>query len=102
MILILMLWQKLFEKEKKLQKLTTENQRLKDTICKLKSSVYSDKILKTDNDVNFRTGLKKKSIFVKLHDKIAPFVNRRWTGAKSAVRHLKRCKGLKRFGPERI
>jgi len=92
---------KVYEQNKTIARLTAEILILKEANTKLKKTVYNDKILKTDQDVNFYTGISKKSIFDKLYSFIAPFVNRRWTGVVSMMKNTRKFKTNARFGPAR-
>ncbi|KAH3817672.1 uncharacterized protein LOC127882181 [Dreissena polymorpha] len=86
----------------KIQKLTAENAKLRQELRNLRNKKYVDNVLKTDDDVNFYTGFKSLTVFEKLHNIIAPLVNRRWLGVKaykSKVRNFK--KEQARFGPLR-
>ena len=56
-------------------------------------------LLRTDKDTKFFTGIDTKELFNALHDYIAPFVQRRWKGAKRVVKSVRQL-GKKR-GPER-
>ena len=83
------------------QKLTTENNRLKAEISALKSRKYVDKVLDTESNVNFFTGLQSRKVFDKLHSLISPYVNRRWLGVNTS-KHIRKFSGEpKRFGPAR-
>jgi hypothetical protein len=62
--------------------------------------VYSDRILKTSDDVKFHTGLTSISLFNKLHDNIAPLVVRKWTGAVAALKRVTVLNVVK-YGPMR-
>lgn len=81
--------------------LKKENRDLKKTINELRNHFLINQILKDDNDVTFYTGVPTLGLFNKLHNLIAPFVKRRWTGAKSALKTLKTFKSSARLGPTR-
>ncbi|XP_053379793.1 uncharacterized protein LOC128548566 [Mercenaria mercenaria] len=87
---------------KQLQSVKSENTRLKQEIALLKRKRYVDSILKSDEDVNYFTGLPSKSVFEKFHKVIAPLVNRRWLGVKGGLQHVRKfANEPSRFGPER-
>ena len=48
------------------------------------------RVLKTDEDVVFHTGLNGKGTFCSFHDYIAPFVKRRWKGVSRVVNKVRR------------
>ena len=86
----------------KVESLEKENQRLKAEVFRLKSKVYTDTILQSDKDVKFFTGLPSLTYFNKLHDLIAPYVRRRWTGFLARPKNIRNFKKVPaRFGPER-
>ena len=86
----------------KMTSLLAENLRLRNEILFLKSKKYVNNILKTDDDVNFFTGLKNKTVFKQMHDIIAPLVNRRWLGVKSTSSNIRKfLKEPSRFGLKR-
>ncbi|XP_052284007.1 uncharacterized protein LOC127880705 [Dreissena polymorpha] len=95
------------EQNKQIVKLKAEVFIQKQIIDRLKNTVYSEKILKTDDDVQFYTGLTNKSLFNKLHEYISPFVTRRWTGVMSMAKNVRKLKSKlsarsgAKFGPER-
>lgn len=51
--------------------------------------------------MNVNTRVPTLSLFNKLHNLIAPYVNRRWTGAKSALKTLRNYNHQTKFGPTR-
>ncbi|XP_052285025.1 uncharacterized protein LOC127881311 [Dreissena polymorpha] len=91
------------EQNKQIAKLKAEVCIHRQKIDRLKNTVYSEKILKTDDDVQFYTGLANKSLFNKLHGFISPFVTRRWTGVMSMAKNVRKFKSTlsARFGPSR-
>ena len=84
-----------------IRSLKKENARLRETI----KGIREEKIrssLKTDEDFNFYTGLKSRSVFEHLHSIISPLVKRRWTGVSSLTYGIRKFKKkAQRFGPER-
>ena len=62
-----------------------------------------EKLLTSDKNCDFYTGIRSRKEVDILHDTIAPFVKRRWRGYKktsSAV--IRKCKKMsKSFGPQR-
>ena len=66
--------------------------------CTCKKNLHMT-LLRTDKDTKFFTRIDTKELFNALHDYIAPFVQRRWKGAKRVVESVRRL-GKKR-GPER-
>lgn len=85
-----------------LQAVMSENRRLRAELTKLKNMKYVDNFLRSDEDVNFFTGLKSKALFEKLHKFVAPLVNRRWQGVKTTNSSIRKfSKEPSRFGPKR-
>ncbi|XP_052271522.1 uncharacterized protein LOC127872201 [Dreissena polymorpha] len=80
------------EQNKQIAKLKAEVCIQRQKIDRLKNTVYSEEILKTDDDVQFYTGLANKSLFNKLHGFISPFVTRRWTGVMSMAKNVRKFK----------
>ena len=94
------------------QSLKDENERLKGQIkrlekkqeaCRCNSSLF-EHIIKTDDDVNFYSGIPNIETFVRLQEFIAPFVRHLWRGAKHTSTKIKRkfrssTPGI--FGPQR-
>lgn len=67
-----------------------------------KKTSVSDNLLKCDKDVNFYTGIDSKNMFAKLHDYIAPYVQRRWRGISALCKNIRKFgRKPKRFGPAR-
>ena len=76
-------------------------EKLRATIKKLKTEKIKVS-MDSDEDVNFHTGIKSRSLFNKLHDIVAPLVKRRWTGVLSMTRGLRKFKSKPlQFGPSR-
>ncbi|XP_052224775.1 uncharacterized protein LOC127840402 [Dreissena polymorpha] len=88
------------EKCQIITKLTEENENLKRENRMLKGNL-SEKILQTNDDVNFYTGIKSWNIFSKFHKVISPLVNRRWNGVVSVIKNVRRFSEKTRSGPER-
>lgn len=100
--LFLSLFLRLSEYKKKVNKLNAEIRTLKMEIHRLKGVVYTEKLLKSDNDVAFYTGIPNKNLFEKLHSFVSPYVNRRWTGVGSILKDVRKFKkSPSRFGPNR-
>ena len=65
------------------------------------SSCFS-RWIKNDKDCQFFTGVAKKSLFSRIHDYVAPFVNRRWRGRKTFTPESRKFRQKpKKFGPRR-
>lgn len=78
------------------QKLHAKNNRNNIAQC------LSSKLLKSNADVNFYTGIETISLFKKLQDFIAPFVKRRWKGMKCISTKVRKfVKSPRKFGPQR-
>ena len=91
----------LVDAKRKTTALQNENEELRATIKKLKTEKLKVS-MDSDEDVNFHTGLKNRSLFNKLHDVVAPLVKRRWTGVLSMTRGLRNLKKKpSTFGPSR-
>ena len=87
-------------KNKKYQELQRENHKMKIQIMKLSPC----NLLKTDDDVQFYTGIDSLEIFNTLHSNITGFVRRRWRGLLNhqsfKFRRFTKCP--KMFGPSRL
>ncbi|XP_065666922.1 uncharacterized protein LOC124813812 isoform X2 [Hydra vulgaris] len=69
--------------------------------CVCMQSVTS-RILKTDSDCDFFTGVQTVAEFKSLHTIISPFVRRRWRGTKNTTTVTRKFKKVpKQFGPHR-
>ncbi|XP_045162255.2 uncharacterized protein LOC123527064 [Mercenaria mercenaria] len=90
----------IYEQSNKIAKLQAEIEILKHENKKFRKN-FTDKILKTNDDVNFYTGLGSRSLFDKLHSVISPLVNRRWIGVVSVVKKVRNFRPKTRLGPAR-
>ena len=68
--------------------------------CTCKKPLHS-RLIKTDKDVQFYTGLKSKELFHNLHDYIAPLIRKRWKGVKVVANRVRHCLNRGKRGPGR-
>ena len=88
----------LHQQNAKLKKLIKD----KNTHSKSEHSASYVNIIKNDKDAVFFTGIISKSLFLKLHDYVFPFVRRRWRGIKCTVNYTRRySRSPQKFGPKR-
>ena len=84
---------------RKVRQLTKElNSHKKTCTCK---TPIDQRIIKTDKDVLFYTGIKSKALFDKFFEYIKPLVKRKWRGPSvkgSIIRHFKN--SPKKIGPK--
>ena len=84
---------------RKVRQLTKElNSHKKTCTCK---TPIDQRIIKTDKDVLFYTGIKSKALFDKFFEYIKPLVKRKWRGISVKSNIVRRFKNSpKKFGPK--
>ncbi|XP_052212825.1 uncharacterized protein LOC127831795 [Dreissena polymorpha] len=92
---LLGLVKKVNEQSMEIKRLKGEFCALKNRVSSLKSTVYTDRLLRTDKDTSFLTGLKTIRVFNKLHAIVAPYVTRKWRGFVSVPKKLRTLKSAR-------
>ena len=89
-----------WQKKQNILKIRKLQEELRKCTC---NQLLHSNLLKTDEDVQFYTGLQSKGMFDSLHDFIAPFVKRRWKGVSRVVNKVRRpiFQQQKQRGPQR-